>query len=125
MRHPIQYALTWPERWEDSARRLDLAALGTLTFEPPDRETFRCLDLAYRAAEQGGDAPARLNAANEVAVAAFLAGRIGFLDIPRTIESVLDRDPARSVAELSDVLEADGRARRAAHDVIVQELTRG
>ncbi len=125
MRRPIQYALTWPERWQDASRPLDLATLGALTFEPPDRETFRCLDLAYRAVEEGGDGPARLNAANEVAVAAFLAGRIGFLDIPRTVETVLDREPTRAVTELSDVMDADRRARGAAHDVIAQELTRG
>jgi 1-deoxy-D-xylulose-5-phosphate reductoisomerase len=123
MRHPIQYALTWPERWDAAVRRLDLTALGGLTFESPDTGNFVCLDLARRAAAEGGDSPARLNAANEIAVAAFLGGRIGFLEIPRTIEAVLDREAAKPISELADVLEADRRAREIAHDVIARELT--
>ena len=124
MRHPIQYALTWPERWDGSSHRLDLTAIGQLTFEAADRETFPCLGLAYEALARGGDAPAKLNAANEVAVHAFLEGRIGFQDIPRTIAAVLDRAPAGSLHELADVLEADRVGRALAHEVIAHELSR-
>ncbi len=123
MRHPIQYALTWPERWDGASRRFDLASLGSLTFEPPDRQAFPCLDLAYQALAAGGDAPARLNAANEVAVAAFLEGRVGFLDVPRIVAAVLEAAPVRPVGELADVLEADRAARVAARDVIERELS--
>jgi len=124
MRHPIQYALSYPERWEGMTRQLDLAALSALTFESPDRATFRCLDLAYAAAAAGGDAPARLNAANEVAVAAFLDGRVRFLDIPRVIEAVLARAAPRPIVELDDVLAADRQARRMAADWIAEESLR-
>jgi 1-deoxy-D-xylulose-5-phosphate reductoisomerase len=118
MRHPIQYALTWPERSPAPVDRLDLAAVGTLSFEEPDRETFRCLPLAYRALREGGDTPARLNAANEVAVEAFLAGGIEFLDIPRVLEAVLDRRPAAPLDDLEAVLAADREAREAARELI-------
>lgn len=120
MRHPIQYSLTWPDRWEGVSSRLSPFEMPALTFEAPDRQLFRCLDLAYRALEQGGDAPARLNAANEVAVEAFLGGRIAFLDIPRVIEEVLSSRPAAGVNELDEVLEADRRARLLAREVIDQ-----
>jgi len=118
MRHPIQYALTWPERLEGVVARLDLAALGSLTFERPDRDAFRCLDLAYHALAAGGDAPARLNAANEVAVRAFLDGRIGFLDIPELLQRVLESEPTNPIVELEDVLSADRRAREAARAIL-------
>ncbi|MCE5246624.1 1-deoxy-D-xylulose-5-phosphate reductoisomerase [bacterium] len=118
MRHPIQYALTWPERLEGVVARLDLAALGSLTFERPDRDAFRCLDLAYHALAAGGDAPARLNAADEVAVRAFLDGRIGFLDIPELLQRVLDSEPTNPIVELEDVLSADRRAREAARAIL-------
>ncbi len=123
MKHPIQYALTWPERWDGASTRLDLGRMGTLTFEAPDRAAFPCLDLAYRALAAGGDAPARLNAANEVAVHAFLDGRIGFMDIPRTIAAVLDGGAGDGLGELGDVLEADRQARALAHDVIAREFS--
>ena len=118
MRHPIQYALTWPERLEGVVARLDLAALGSLTFERPDRDAFRCLDLAYHALAAGGDAPARLNAANEVAVRAFLDGRIGFLDVPELLQRVLESEPTNPIVELEDVLSADRRAREAARAIL-------
>lgn len=123
MRLPIQYALDYPARRDGITEPLDLAAVGTLTFERPDREAFRCLDLAYRAIEAGGDAPARLNAANEVAVDAFLHGRVGFLDIPRVIERELDRAPAAPVFELAELVESDHAARRAARAFIERERT--
>ncbi|MDQ7006216.1 MAG: 1-deoxy-D-xylulose-5-phosphate reductoisomerase [Acidobacteriota bacterium] len=122
MKHPIQYALTWPERWESAGERLDLLALPPLAFEAPDVKVFRCLDLAYRVLAEGGDAPARLNAANEVAVEAFLDGRIGFLQIPDVIEGVLGTLSAGSVGELEDVLEADRRAREEAQRIIAEEM---
>lgn len=109
MRVPIAYALTWPRRSAVPVERLDLAAVGSLTFEEPDPETFRCLALAREAGEQGGIVPCVLNAADEVAVAAFLAGRIGFEAIPeviaRTIEDV-GSGPARDFEELFAVDEA-------------------
>jgi len=123
MRLPIQYALDYPARHDGITETLDLAAIGTLTFERPDREAFRCLDLAYRAIDQGGNAPARLNAANEVAVDAFLHGRIGFLDIPRVIEHELDRAPAEPVFELTELLQSDHAARREARTFIERERT--
>lgn len=121
MRQPIQYALTWPDRWNGVVERLDLLAAGCLAFEPPDRDVFLCLDLAYQALEQGGDAPARLNAANEIAVEAFLEGRIAFPAIPRVIQDTLAADPAAPVNELADLLEADRRARRRASRFVEQE----
>ncbi len=92
MRVPISYALHYPERADVAVPRLDLATVGQLSFEPPDLETFACLRLALDAGRAGGTAPCVLNAADEVAVAAFLAGRIGFTAIPALIERVLARD---------------------------------
>jgi 1-deoxy-D-xylulose-5-phosphate reductoisomerase len=89
MRQPIQYALTWPDRFESCVPALDWTAASRLEFMPPDMEKFPCVGLAYRAIKEGGTAPAVLNAADEVAVQAFLDGRIRFVDIPRTIEATL------------------------------------
>jgi 1-deoxy-D-xylulose-5-phosphate reductoisomerase len=114
MRTPIAYALGWPRRIEAPVRRLDLAALGHLTFEAPDIERFPALKLARHALQTGGCAPTILNAANEVAVAAFLAGRIGFLDIARIVEDTLETVPHAPIAGLADVLEVDRLARVAA-----------
>jgi 1-deoxy-D-xylulose-5-phosphate reductoisomerase len=111
MRHPIQYALTYPERWDSPLAPLDLAAVGRLEFHRPDRETFRCLDLGYRALAAGGSAPAVLNAANEVAVAAFLEERISLTDIAAVIEETLDRHPCGPAASVEEVLEIDRQAR--------------
>ena len=91
MRLPIQYALTFPERWEIAGEKINFAACGGLTFREPDHERFPALGLAYGALRSGGNAGAVLNAANEVAVGAFLAGRIGFCDIPRVIEHTLTK----------------------------------
>ena len=96
MRVPISYALHYPERVDVPVAPLDLVELGALTFEPVDEETFACLRLAREAARAGGTAPCTLNAANEVAVHAFLAGRLRFLDIAAVIEETLDALPARS-----------------------------
>ncbi len=114
MRTPIAYSLAWPARMPAPSPRLDLAALGRLTFEPPDDERFPALRLAREALTQGGSAPIVLNAANEVAVGGFLARRIGFLEIARTVERCLERSDHRAVAGLDDVYAIDGAAREIA-----------
>jgi 1-deoxy-D-xylulose-5-phosphate reductoisomerase len=111
MRLPIQYALSYPERWEAAIPGIDFNRGLRLEFEAPDHERFPCLGLAYRALEGGGSLPAVLNAANEEAVAAFLDGRIGFPAIPEAIREVMDDHPPRAVATLDDVLAADAWAR--------------
>jgi 1-deoxy-D-xylulose-5-phosphate reductoisomerase len=112
MRVPISYALHHPERADVDVPRLDLAAVGSLEFEPPDLETFACLRLALEAGRAGGTAPCVLNAADEVAVAAFLDGRIGFTAIPVAIETVLEQMPARQPTHFEDLFEVDAEARR-------------
>ncbi|HBT47788.1 MAG TPA: 1-deoxy-D-xylulose-5-phosphate reductoisomerase [Peptococcaceae bacterium] len=112
MRLPIQYALTWPERWANAYPRLDLTVLGSLTFEEPDWDRFPCLGLALEAGRQGATFPAVLNAADEVAVDLFLQRKIGFLDIPRLVEGVLARHRPAKAPGLQDILAADRWARR-------------
>jgi len=114
MRIPIAHTLAWPGRLATSAPRLDLVAVSRLDFEPPDPRRFPALELARRALRRGGAAPTILNAANEVAVAAFLARRIGFLDIVRTVESVLESLPDTPTGSLEAVLACDREARRSA-----------
>ena len=114
MRHPIQYALSWPERWPSTLAPFDPVAAGPLVFEHADPQRFPCLALARRALEQGGAAPAVLNAANEVAVAAFLEGRAGFLDIPEVVRATLERHGGAPADTLDDLLAADLRARETA-----------
>jgi 1-deoxy-D-xylulose-5-phosphate reductoisomerase len=118
MRTPIAHALAWPRRVASGVQFLDLVKVGGLDFRAPDPGRFRCLALAQQAAREGGLAPALLNAANEVAVAAFLEGRVNFLDIPTVIDSVMQqqsrRSAASSVLTLEDVLGADAAARSAA-----------
>ncbi len=114
MRTPIAYALAYPERMDAGVAPLDLFKVARLDFVAPDFERFPCLALAYQALRAGGTAPAAMNAANEVAVAAFLEGQIPFLTIPRLIEEVLAAMPAQPVKALEDVLEADRAAREAA-----------
>ena len=113
MRLPILYALSYPERVE-SDLIFDIASLGQLNFEPPDFERFPCLRLAYEAAEKGGAHPIALNAADEVAVEAFLDGKIPFTAIPRTIEAVLQATPETHPATIAEVLALDREARQAA-----------
>ncbi|MEP7206904.1 MAG: 1-deoxy-D-xylulose-5-phosphate reductoisomerase [Casimicrobiaceae bacterium] len=113
MRTPIAHALAYPQRVASGVRPLDLVALGRLTFEAPDPRRFPCLALAYRALEAGGTAPAILNAANEVAVAAFLEGELRYVDIGRACEEALERVAVRAVEALADALEADALARSA------------
>jgi len=131
MRHPIQYALTWPERYPGRPERLDLTALPPLRFDPPDASRFPCPGLAYRALELGELAPAVLNGANEVVVEEFLAGRIGFMDISRCLATALERVAAGegpgSVAsgpDVEDCLAADRWGREAAL-VAARALTSG
>ena len=118
MRHPLQYALTFPDRWESPFPPLDLASAPPLEFYPPDRSRFPCLDLAIAALEAGGTSPAVLNAANEVAVGAYLRRQARLTDIPRTIEKVLaEHDPVPADA-LPAVLDADHAARRRAEQIL-------
>ena len=111
MRTPLAQALAWPDRVSAGVTSLDLAQVGTLNFAAPDRERFPCLELAYQALATGGNAPATLNAANEVAVGAFLERRLGFLDIPGVCAETLARLPSCKVASLDDALETDRAAR--------------
>ncbi|MBO9582315.1 MAG: 1-deoxy-D-xylulose-5-phosphate reductoisomerase [Sphingobium sp.] len=117
MRIPIANTLAWPDRMATPCRPLDLAAIGRLDFEAPDEVRFPAIRLAREAIEAGGSAPAILNAANEIAVAAFLDGRIGFLDIAATVETVMDRSNAAPVRSLDDVRAADAAARAQALDI--------
>ena len=124
MRLPIQYALTYPERVPSSDYSLDWSRIEQLEFAPPSLERFPCLGLARRAMQQGGAAPCALNAADETAVAAFLAGRIRFPGIARVVEQVLEQTPSGPLATLEAVLEADHEARRQAHHFVAAEAAR-
>ena len=114
MRHPIQYALTWPDRWPGSLPDFDPVAAGPLEFEQPDTEGFPCLRLAYAALEAGGVATTVLNAANEVAVEAFLAGRCGFMQIAAVIEATLETLAHESGETIEALLAIDAQARERA-----------
>ena len=114
MRVPIAHALAYPERIDSGAQPLDLGMVKTLSFEKPDAARFPCLQLAYAALRAGGTAPAVLNAANEIAVAAFLERRLAFTGIARVIEQTLERVPAQPAESLDAILAADADARRAA-----------
>ena len=118
MRTPIAFALGWPRRIAAPSARLDLAAIGKLTFEPPDDTRFPAITLARHALRAGGAAPTILNAANEIAVSAFLAGKIGFLDIVRVVEETLERTPGGTLSCLDDVHAADGAAREVAGTLV-------
>ncbi len=114
MKHPIQYALTFPERKENCLPPLDFSKLSQLTFEEPDLEKFPCLALAYRALKIGGTMPTTLNAANEIAVQAFLDNKIRLSDVPQIIESVMNEHQSQPAASLEIVLETDASARKKA-----------
>jgi len=118
MRLPIQYALSYPERWEAAIPGMDFTQPLHLDFDLPDHERFPCLGLARKALEAGGSAPAVLNAANEEAVAAFLDGRIPFPAIPESIMEVLEGHPAAPVSRLEDVLAADAWARERSREAL-------
>jgi 1-deoxy-D-xylulose-5-phosphate reductoisomerase len=120
MRTPIAYAMAWPERIAAGVEPLDLFSIARLDFFAPDFERFRCLQLAYDVLREGGTASAILNAANEIAVAAFLDGRLSFLDIARLNEAVLTALPAGPEGSLADVLAADVAARRIAAAMIAE-----
>jgi 1-deoxy-D-xylulose-5-phosphate reductoisomerase len=111
MRVPISYALTYPDRVATPVPALDLVAAGSLEFGAPDLETFPLLALAREAGERGGTFPCAFNAANEVAVAAFLEGRIGFLEIASRVGEVLERVDGSAARDLDELREADARAR--------------
>ena len=118
MKGPIAYALTYPGRVASGVKPLDLTALSGLTFFKPDTERFPALKLAYRAAESGESMPAVMNAANEIAVEAFLAGRIGFMAIAESIEKVMELHKPHALASIEAVLEADKWGRRTAREVL-------
>jgi 1-deoxy-D-xylulose-5-phosphate reductoisomerase len=118
MRVPIAYALHHPERVDVPVRTFDLAEIGSLTFEPPDVDAFPCLRVSREAAVAGGTGPCVLNAANEVAVHAFLGGRLGFMGIPAVIERTLERVGATRVHGFDSLYEADARAREVAGELV-------
>jgi 1-deoxy-D-xylulose-5-phosphate reductoisomerase len=118
MRVPISYALHFPERADVEVPTLDLAEVGELSFEPPDEDTFPCLRLARRAGEAGGTAPCVLNAANEVAVEAFLAGRVPFTAIAEIVEGTLEVVPAVAPSHFEDLYAADAQARETAVAIV-------
>nr|MSZ97174.1 1-deoxy-D-xylulose-5-phosphate reductoisomerase [Actinomycetota bacterium] len=120
MRLPIGYALGYPHRIATPFGRIDWSTLSRLDFEAPDRETFRCLDLAYAAGRAGGTAPAALSAANEVVVEAFLANRITWSDIARMVEQVMEKFTVSMPTSVDDVLAADAEGRRLAIEVLSQ-----
>jgi 1-deoxy-D-xylulose-5-phosphate reductoisomerase len=122
MRAPIQYALGHPDRFPGPVAPFDFSKSRTLEFEPVDRRRFPSLDLAYAALRAGGTAPAVLNAANEVAVQAFLDGRLGFPGIPRLVAEVLERHRAAPVGSLDDVIAGDRAARREAEEILSMKV---
>jgi 1-deoxy-D-xylulose-5-phosphate reductoisomerase len=121
MRMPIQYALTWPERAPAPVPKIDWSEARKWEFHAPDYEKFPLLGMAYQAQRNGGSATCVLNAADEIAVEAFLQGRIGFTGIARVVEETLQRMPARDPATVGDILAIDGTARRVALDVIARQ----
>lgn len=120
MRLPIGYALGYPHRIATPFGRIDWSTLSRLDFEAPDRDTFKCLDLAYAAGRAGGTAPAALSAANEVVVEAFLAGRINWADIARYVDAVMQEFVVSSPTTVEDILEADAIGRQLAEKVLSQ-----
>lgn len=118
MRIPIQFALSYPERWSAPVEPLDFRLLGSLDFEAPDTDTFRCLALAKIAGSRGGTLPAAMNAANEIAVASFLARECSYLGIAETVEAVMDQINVEAVESIEQLLEVDARAREAARSYI-------
>ena len=118
MRLPIQYAFSYPQRFESDFERFDFLKYPSLTFEKPDTKIFRNLALSYEALRKGGNWPCILNAANEVAVEAFLKQKIGFLQIPEVIESTLGRSTYIKAPQLEDLYNTDLQARQVAKDLI-------
>jgi 1-deoxy-D-xylulose-5-phosphate reductoisomerase len=120
MRMPIQYALTYPAREEAPVARIDLTQARTWQFLPPDLDKFKALKLAYQAQETGGSATCTLNAADEIAVEAFLNGRIPFPAIAETVEETLSRLPSRKAATIEEVIAIDGESRKVALQVVAE-----
>ena len=118
MRTPIAHTLAWPDRVDAGVQSLDLTSVGELTFRPPDLERFPCLRLAFEAMEAGGNASIVLNAANEVAVEAFLDGRVGFEHIASVVDSTLETVPNGRVDTLEDIISFDGQSRREADHLV-------
>jgi len=118
MRMPIQYALTWPERWQAPVPKIDWSQARHWEFHAPDFEKFPLLGLAYESLKMGGSASCILNAADEIAVGAFLEGRIGFTKIARVVEETLQRMPGEDASTIADVLAVDAAARRVALKVM-------
>jgi 1-deoxy-D-xylulose-5-phosphate reductoisomerase len=124
MRLPIQYACSYPDRWESALPSLDLARAGRLEFLPPAHDRFPCLGLAYRALRAGGTLPVVLNAANEIAVEIFLEGKLGFTSIPRVIEKTMDAHRVEEVTTLDVVRRTDAWAREYAREMARQKERR-
>jgi 1-deoxy-D-xylulose-5-phosphate reductoisomerase len=124
MRLPIGYALGWPDRSSTPFGGMDWSGALTLTFEPPDRSVFRCIDLAYAAGRQGGSAPAWLSAANEVAVESFLAGGLRWVDIAAVVEATLEGWRDEQIDQVDAVLAADAAARVRARDIVARRRAR-
>jgi 1-deoxy-D-xylulose-5-phosphate reductoisomerase len=118
MRMPIQYALTYPDRAQAPVPRVDWSKVRTWEFFPPDHEKFPLLKLAYYCQEAGGSATCTLNAADEIAVEAFLNGRIGFSGIAEVVEETLGCVPSRRASSVAELLEIDAASRRAASDLV-------
>ena len=125
MRVPISYALHHPDRVDVPVRPLNLIEVGALMFEPVDEETFSCVRLAREAARAGGTAPCTMNAANEVAVYAFLGGRLRFLDIASVIEETLAELPPAPLHSFESLGEADAEARRVAGELVAERAPAG
>ncbi len=123
MRIPIQYALSYPQRWEGPLPPVDFAQIGSLTFEEPDLETFRCLGYALEAGRTGGTMPAVMNAANEIAVAAFLEGSCSFTEIDVVVASVMEAHVLERLDGIDQIEIVDGWARAFAREVLQQDLT--
>jgi len=124
MRMPIQYALTYPAREKTAEVQLDWGKLKRLDFEKASTRRFPCLRLAREAMKKGGALPCALNAADEVAVAAFLDGRLPFLGIPGVVEKVLERTPKIRFTKMEEVLAADGEARRVAAEEVKKQRSK-
>lgn len=122
MRLPIQYAFSYPARWDTPAPRVDFRALGSLTFDAPDPEAFRCLALAERAGITGGTLPCVMNAANEVAVAAFLRNECSFIDIAHIVEGTMDAHAVERVESFEQLHDVDVWARATAGDLLAQRV---
>jgi 1-deoxy-D-xylulose-5-phosphate reductoisomerase len=118
MRTPIAHALAFPERIDSGVPQLDLTTMGALQFHKPDYARFPCLALAFDALRAGGTAPALLNAANEIAVEAFLERRIGFRDIDRVVRRVMDENPHGAAKDIAAVMAQDAHARQAARALV-------